>query len=96
LVRTVRRDPQFEEQALQIQPDAWRLDEVLDAVEWSIAMAAESWHLVEGPEGTAVRLAITTAFPGGAPALWIYFTIDDDDYCTLRAVELAKSLRVFR
>ncbi len=61
-----------------------------------VSMAAESWHLVEGPGGAAVRLAITTAFPGGAPALWIYVTIDDDDYCTLRAVELAKPLHVVR
>jgi len=39
-------------------------------------------------------LAITTAFPGVAPALWIYFTIDDDHYCTLRSVEIAMPLRL--
>ena len=83
-------------QAQQIQPDVRRFDEVLESVEWSVASAPESWHLVEGPEGTAVRLAVTTAFPGGTPALWIYFTIDDEQYCTLRYVELAKPLRVIR
>ena len=93
-MRTVRRDPQFEEQASRIQSNARRLDEVLESVEWSIAEAAESWHLVEGPGGTAVRLAITTAFPDVAPALWIYFTIDDDHYCKLRSVEIAMPLRL--
>jgi len=72
------------------------MDEVLESVEWSIAADAESWHLVEGPGGTAVRLAITTAFPGPTPALWIYFTIDDDYSCTLRSVEVARSLQVVR
>lgn len=69
---------------------------MLESVEWSIAMDPESWHFVEGPGGTAIRLAITTAFPAGVPALWVYFTIDDDHYCTLRSVELARSLQVVR
>jgi hypothetical protein len=68
----------------------------MGGVEWSIAVNAEPWHLVDGPDGAAVRLAITGAFPGVAPALWIYFTIDDDDYCTLRYVEIARPVRLIR
>ncbi len=67
---------------------------MLESVEWSIATDPESWHLVDGLGGTAVRLAITTAFPGVAPALWIYFTIDNDNSCTLRSVEVARRLQV--
>jgi hypothetical protein len=36
-----------------------------------------------------LRLAITEPSPGVTLCLWIYFTIDDEDYCTLRAVRRA-------
>ena len=38
--------------------------------------------------GGPLRWIGTRAFPG-APELWVYFTVDDDDLCTLWAIQLA-------
>ena len=70
----------------EFQPDIRRVDEALEPVEYAISQDAESFHRVQGTE---LRLAIADPFPGVIPRLWIYFTIDDEDYCTLRAVRQA-------
>ena len=62
------------------------MDEVLEPVEFAIAQDAESFHQVQD---TPLRIAVADPFPGILPRLWIYFTIDDEDYCTLRAVRRA-------
>jgi len=62
------------------------VDEVLEPVEFAIAQDAESFHQVQD---TPLRIAVADPFPGILPRLWIYFTIDDEDYCTLRAVRRA-------
>jgi hypothetical protein len=66
----------------ELQPDTRRVDEVLEPVEYAIAQDAESFHQVQGTE---LRIAIADPFPGVIPRLWVYFTVDDEDYCTLRA-----------
>ena len=70
----------------ELHTDTRRIDEVLEAVESAIAQDAESFHLVQD---TQLRIAVADPFPGVIPRLWIYFTIDDFDYCTLRAVRRA-------
>jgi hypothetical protein len=67
----------------ELQPDPGRMDEALEPVEYAISQDAESFHHVQGTE---LRLAVSAPSPGVVPSLWIYFTIDDEDYCTLRAV----------
>jgi hypothetical protein len=67
-------------------PDAQRVDEVLEPVEYAIAQDAESFHQVQGTE---LRIAVSDPFPGIVPRLWIYFTVDDEDYCNLRALRRA-------
>jgi hypothetical protein len=67
----------------ELQPDPRRMDEALEPIEYAISHDAESFHQVQG---TQLRLAIADPLPGVLPRLWIYFNIDDEDYCTLRAV----------
>jgi hypothetical protein len=68
-----------------------RVDEVLEPVEFAIAQDAESFHQVQG---TQLRIAVADPFPGVIPRLWIFFTVDDEDYCTLRAVRPANPPQV--
>ena len=70
----------------ELQPDPRAMDEALEPIEYAISQDAESFHQVQGTE---LRLAIAAPSPGVVPRLWIYFTIDDEDYCTLRAVRRA-------
>jgi hypothetical protein len=70
----------------EFHTDTVRVDEVLEPVEYAIAQDAESFHQVQD---TQLRIAVAVPFPGVIPRLWIYFTIDDEDYCTLRAVRRA-------
>ena len=67
----------------ELQPDPRRMDEALEPIEYAISQDAESFHLVQGTE---LRLAVAAPSPGHLPRVWIYFTVDDEDYCTLRAV----------
>ena len=70
----------------EFQTDTSRVDEVLEPVEFAIAQDAESFHQVQDTE---LRIAVADPFPGIIPRLWVYFTIDDEDYCTLRAIRAA-------
>jgi hypothetical protein len=81
--RTIRRDSLFEQLAAQIQPDARRLDDQLLGVEQIISRNAERCPRMPG---TILHLIKTDPFPG-APRLRIYFTIDDENHCTLRHIE---------
>lgn len=83
-VRTLREGPLWEECKHRVQPDAKRLDEQLVGITWKIAHDAESCWSLRG------NLYVTKTDPWpDAPALRIYFTIDDDAYCTLLWFELA-------
>lgn len=70
----------------EFHTDTRRLDELLEPIEFAIAQDAESFHQVQD---TPLRIAVADPFPGVIPRLWIYFTVDDEDYCTLRAVRPA-------
>lgn len=81
--RTVIRDHAFEQAARGLHPDIKRCDEVLVGVEWAVASYAEKHPQIPG---TTLRLIKTDAL-GDTPPLRIYFTIDDDETCTLRYIE---------
>jgi len=82
--RTVKRHPLFESAAAAIQPDAKRFDEQLRGVEWAIATNP---HRFPEISRTVLRLAKTDEWPG-APRLRIYFSVDNENLCTLRWVEV--------
>jgi hypothetical protein len=71
-----------------IEPDAKRLDEQLRGIEWAVATAPFSYSQVEG---TSLHLIKTDPWPG-APPLRVYFTIDDENTCTLRWAEIIEGL----
>jgi hypothetical protein len=75
----------------EFHTDTRRIDEVLEPIEFAIAQDAESYHQVQD---TPLRIAVVDPFPTVSPRLWVYFTIDDEDYCTLRAVRAATSPQV--
>gem|GEM_PF-3060164 len=81
--RTVKRTKQFSQEARELQPNARRLDEQLAGVEWAVATRPESFPLI--PE-TQYRFLKTRAGLAEAPVIRVYFTIDDEEYCTLRHI----------
>ena len=81
-IRTVVEDQTFWEQARLLQPDAKRLDDIIDGVKWLISSHAEECEVVEGK----LRVAFTDTFPD-APAMRIFFSITDSSTCTLHWIE---------
>jgi hypothetical protein len=74
--------------AAAIEPDARRFDDIQDGVKWAIAVNAGGLGIPV--QGTILRVvATTTYFLPHIKALWFYYSIDDDDQCTLRAVRVA-------
>jgi|SRR5579884_4037206 hypothetical protein len=59
------------------------LDQALEAVVWSIARSPEMWPQVPG---TSLRVAKTDPYLN-VPRLRVFFTIDDENTCTLHAVD---------
>jgi hypothetical protein len=82
--RKVRHTDLFEAQARSIQPDAQRLEAQIRSVVSALQRAADLWPPVPG---TKVRVVKTDPFPHG-PRLRVFFTIDEDDDCTMRSIEL--------
>jgi hypothetical protein len=82
--REVRRTDLFKSQARSIQPDAKRLEAQIRSVVSALERAADAWPPVEG---TKLRIVKTDPFPH-APRLRIFFTIDEDDDCTMYFIEL--------
>ena len=80
--RTVIEDHTFWEQARLLQPAAKRLDEVIDGVVWLVANHAEACPVIQGK----LRVAFTNPFPD-APAVRIFFSITDENTCTLHWIE---------
>ena len=74
-----------------LHTDTRGVDEVLEPIEYAIAQDAESFHQIQDTE---LRIAVAEPFPGVMPRLWVYFTIDNEDYCTLRTVRAAAPPRV--
>lgn len=56
-------------------------------MEWAVATQPEIFPEIPG---TNLRLVKTAPFPG-APPLRVYFTIDNDDDCTLRWIEVIEA-----
>lgn len=80
--RQVIQDHTFTEQAKLLEPDAQRLDEMIDGAVWMISNHAESCPLIQGN----LRVVFTDPFPD-APAMRIFFTIADDNHCTMHWIE---------
>lgn len=82
--RDVRRSNLFISKAMEIQPNAPRLEAQLHGVEDAIARAAEAFPPIPN---TILRLVKTDPFPG-APRLRIVFNIDNAYMCTMQWIEL--------
>ena len=82
--RTVVESDLFRAHAKQLEPNTKRLDEMIEAAVWEISRAAESFPEVEG---TALRSIVTRA--PYCPTIIVFFTIDNDDECTLCTVRVA-------
>lgn len=84
--RTVIESPLYAEQLARIEPDARCTDLVQESFTASIASRPDFFPTIAG---TRLRYLCTRANLGGCPSLWVYFTIDDPNYCTLRIVIVA-------
>lgn len=84
--RTIIESPEYEEQLARIEPDARKTDLVQESFSTSIAVNPEHFPTIKG---TRFRYLCTRANLGGCPSLWVYFTIDDPNHCTLRIVVVA-------
>ncbi|MFN0145964.1 MAG: hypothetical protein ACKVT1_05595 [Dehalococcoidia bacterium] len=71
----------FEAQRDEINPDVRRMDEVLDGLMWALGHGADVFPVVTG----TLRRARTDPYPG-APALRLWFTIDEREV-TLLSIE---------
>lgn len=84
--RTIIESPLYEEQLARIEPDARSTDLVQESFSASLASHAEFFPTITG---TRFRYLRTRANLGGCPSMWVYFTIDDPNHCTLRIVVVA-------
>jgi hypothetical protein len=75
-------DDTFWEQVRFLEPDVKRIDELIEGVTWLIANYADECEIVEGN----LRVAFTDPFPD-APPMRVFFTITDDNNCTLHWIE---------
>lgn len=82
-MRTLYESAHYSECCAKIEPDAARLDEALRYALYLISERAEAFPEIPG---TPLRRARTNDFPD-APALLLFFTIDDADSCTLQSLE---------
>ncbi len=79
-LRSINRDPRFLDQVAELLPDIRHADEALRAVEWAIARNPEVFPRVVGN----VHVVETVALLTDEDYVFIYFTIDSEDACTLR------------
>jgi hypothetical protein len=84
--RTIIESPLYQEQIAEIEPDVRSTDLVQESFSASIASNPEFFPTIVG---TRFRYLQTRASLGGCPSLWVYFTIDDPDICTLQIVIVA-------
>ena len=82
--RTVVASSRFDGEAEAIFGEFQRADQAMQAIDWGIATDPERWSLIPG---TQLRVIKTHTFPG-APAVVVFFTIDDDNTCTKQAIDL--------
>jgi hypothetical protein len=81
--RTIIESPLYTEQLARIEPDTRKTDLVQESFSTGIAINPEHFPAITG---TRFRYLRTRANLGGCPSLWVYFTIDDPNRCTLRIV----------
>jgi hypothetical protein len=81
--RTIVDDPLFTAARIIVQSDARRFDQQVEGAIWVIARNPEGCYSIPR---TSLRVVFTDPYPD-APELRIFFTIDDDNHCTLRYVE---------
>ena len=81
-IRQIAYDQTFLDQAALLEKDAARLDELLDGALWLIATHADDCEIVD----RTLRVAFTDPFPD-APAMRIFFSITDENICTLHWIE---------
>lgn len=82
-LRTVCETDKFRSQCSEIEPDVQRLDEQLVSIVWAVARDPHVFtRVVEN-----VYVIETMSLSDVGEYVFVYFTIDDDDYCTLRWVE---------
>lgn len=84
--RTIVRHEEFESRVQLLRASVERIEQVLEAVEWAVAVNPE-WY-VQIPN-TTLRFLLTDPWPG-VPKFRIYFSIIDDDTCELRWIERAE------
>ena len=80
--RTIREGKGFAEQKKNLRHSAKRLDEVLDGVTWALCRKPDCFP---GLPDIKLYLAKTDPFPD-VPALYIWYTFDDDTV-TLLGIE---------
>jgi hypothetical protein len=87
-LRSVIESEQFKRLCSEISSDVRRLDEQLAGVIWSIAKNAENFTLV-----AANLYVVETFMPVECgDYVFIYYTIDGEDTCTLRWIEAGSSI----
>lgn len=79
--RTVVEGETFRREKAAIEPNARRMDEILDAITWKLARQPESG--IEVSPG--VWATLTVPWPG-APALAIYYAFDRDRVTLLSVI----------
>lgn len=85
--RNVIEGEVFTQQKVDIQPNARLFDLVIESFSFNVATWADFFPVIPG---TTLRFLQTRDGLGGCPALWVYFTIDGPDHCTLRWVQRAE------
>ena len=83
MLRTLIYSEYWEECCQDVEPDSPRLEEVLRYPLYAIAEHPESFPEIPG---TRLRRVRTNEFPG-APALLIFFAIENDNECILVSLE---------
>lgn len=79
-MRTIIESEDYRRLAAEIEPDVRRLDEVMEGVQWVISRDPESATVVVAN----LRVIETYAFTVDHDYVFVFFTIDDEDSCTLR------------
>jgi len=89
--RNCREAPLYRRHKAELQPDPRKFEEVEAIYSQLIASSPENNEVVDGTPGWR-RQRTRPGIGGWAPALYIYYTIVDDDHCELQAVERADTI----
>ncbi len=87
-LRTIIESEDYGRQCAELQPDIRRLDEQLEAVVWAVARDPTIFTRVVG----SVYVIETFALGSDDEYAFIFFTIDNDETCTLRWIERSSSV----